>query len=77
MLILLKNLSPADQAKCQQNGWVALDPKTGATMHKSKENCGANNRPAQYFLYVPHIMVIVIWAKTDEEALEVANGGGI
>ena len=74
MLIPLHKLDPDNKAKCQVNGWVALDPKSGATLRKSKEALEPG-KEAQYFLYIPDVMLRVIWAKSDREAIATANNG--
>jgi len=71
MLISINYLDPEKQAECLQNNWVALDPKTGASLRRSLDV--QPDDQIQYFLYVPNIMVRVMWAKTDEEALAIAN----
>jgi hypothetical protein len=75
MLIPLKKLEPEKQAECLRNGWIALDPKTGATLRRSPEEVQPSSQ-VKYYLYIPNIMVRVIWAKTDKEALAIANNGG-
>jgi hypothetical protein len=75
MLISKNNLIPEKQAECLQNNWVALDPKTGASLR-----CSLEVQPVdqiEYFLYIPNVMVRVIWARTDEEAMAIANNGWI
>jgi hypothetical protein len=74
MLISVKKLDPEKQAECLQNGWIALDPKTGATLRRSPEEFPRGSW-IKYYLYIPNIMVRVIWAKTDKEALAIANNG--
>ena len=74
MLTAVKKLDPEKQAECQQNGWIALDPKTGASLRPSPEVFQPGDQ-VKYYLYIPNLMVRVIWAKTDEEALAIANNG--
>ena len=71
MLKPVKMLDPENQAKCQQNGWIALDPNTGSTLRKVEEG----GKATKYFLYIPGVMLRVIWAKNDLEAIAMANNG--
>lgn len=73
ILIAKNNLDPEKQAVCLQNNWVALDPKTGARLRRSLDV--QPNDQIEYFLYIPHFLSRVIWAKTDEEAMSIANNG--
>jgi len=50
MLIPAKKLEPEKQTECQQNDWVALDPKTGANLQRSTEELQQKARPALAFL---------------------------
>ncbi len=74
MLIPAKKLDPEKQAECQRNGWIALDPKTGAYLRRSAEELQAGEQ-AKYYLSIPNVIVRVIWAKTDTEAMAIANNG--
>ncbi len=74
MLIPIHNLDPIQQARCTQNAWIALDPKTGSTLRKSPENFAPGQQKI-YFLSIPNVMVRVIWAATDEDAIAIANIG--
>jgi hypothetical protein len=70
----VKKLDPETQAEGQQHGWIALDPKTGATLRRSPEEVQPG-RQIKYYLYIPNLMVRVIWARTDGEAIDKANEG--
>lgn len=72
MLIPAKKLDLEKQAECQRNGWIALDPKTGAYLRRSTEELQPGEQ-AKYYLSIPNVMVRVIWAKTDQEAMAIAN----
>ncbi len=74
MLIPIDDLNAEDQARCQMKGWIALDPKDGRSLKKSDDDFGPG-RAKKYFLLIPNKMLIVIWAKSDREAVEKANGG--
>jgi len=76
MLIPFKNLDPDNQAKCRQNGWIAFDPRAGSYLGKSEGNIGADQR-VRYFLSIPGLLSRTIWARSDEEALELVNLGGV
>jgi len=73
MLIPFNKLDPEKQAECLQNNWVALDLKTGASLCRSLDVQPVDQ--IEYFLYIPDVMVRVIWAKTDKEAMVIANNG--
>jgi hypothetical protein len=74
MLISIKKLSPERHTNSKKNGWIALDPKTGATLRRSPEVFPSGSQ-IKYYLYIPNLMVRVIWAKTDKEAMAIANNG--
>ena len=74
MLISAIKLDIEKQAECQQNGWIALDPKTGAYLRRSTEEFKPGKQ-VKYYLSIPNVMVRVIWAKTDEETMAIANNG--
>jgi hypothetical protein len=73
MLISKNKLDPEKQSECLQNNWVALDPKTGASLRRSLDVQPGDQ--IEYFLYIPSVMVRVIWAKSDEKAMTIANNG--
>ncbi len=75
MLIPIDDLTKENQARCRQKGWIALDPKDGRSLKRSGDDFGPG-RANKYFLLIPNKMLIVIWAKSDLEAIEKANGGG-
>jgi len=67
----INNLDADNQAKCRQNGWIAYDPKYGSSLTKKDDlEPGISKR---YFLFLPNLMMIVIWAKNDREAITKAN----
>ncbi len=72
MLKPIDELNAEEQDKCRQKGWIALDPKDGRNLKRSKDDFGPG-RARKYFLSIPNKMLIVIWAKTDEEAIESIN----
>ncbi len=72
MLIPVDELSEQDQAKCRQKGWIALDPKDGRALKRSGDDFGPG-RAKKYFLLIPNKMLIVIWAKSDNEAIDIAD----
>ncbi len=72
MLIPFAALSKEDQAKCQQNGWIAYDPQTKSTLRKETE-CVKTAGPEKYYFYIPGLMLRVIWAQSDQEAIDKAN----
>lgn len=74
MLIPANKLNPYERNKCEQNGWIAYDPKARSTLRKMSE-ASKPGQPAKYHLYIPGLMLRVIWAKTDEEAIDNANVG--
>ncbi len=76
MLIPANQLPPGERARCEQNGWIAYDPKKGSTLHKAPEEFQPG-KPAKYYLYIPRLMLRVIWAQTDAEAIANANYGGV
>lgn len=71
MLIHANKLDPEKQAECLRNGWIALDLKSGSYLRRSPEEFQPGNL-VKYYLDVPN-MVRVIWAKSDEEAMAIAN----
>jgi hypothetical protein len=75
MLIPAAELSPEDQEKCRQKSWIAFDPKDGRSLKRSADDFGPG-RARKYFLYLPNLMLIVIWAKSDEEAIARADRRG-
>ncbi len=72
MLIPVDKLSEQDQATCRQKGWIALDPKDGRVLKRSGDDFGPG-RAKKYFLSIPNKMLIVIWAKSDNEAIDIAD----
>jgi hypothetical protein len=74
MLKPLDKLNPEDRAKCEQNGWIAYDPIYKSTLRKDSELVKPG-RLAKYYFYIPGLMMRVIWARTDEEAISNANLG--
>ena len=69
------DLNPDDRAKCEQNGWIAYDPKTRSMLRKTSEEVKPG-QPSKYYFYIPSLMLRVIWAKTDQEAIDDANIAG-
>ncbi len=76
MLIPVDDLNPEDQARCWQNGWIAYDPRFKSTLRKDPGPVKPG-KPAKYYLFIPGLMLRVIWARTDQEAIAVANLGGV
>ncbi len=72
MLIPVDELNEHDQAACRQKGWIALDPKDGRSLKRSGDDFGPG-RAKKYFLLIPNKMLIVIWAKNDDEAIGKVN----
>ena len=74
MLKPIDELDADSQAKCRHNGWIAYDPKNGNSL--TKKDDFEPGKSKRYFLYLPNLMMIVIWAKSDGEAIMKANYGG-
>ncbi len=76
MLIPVDDLNPEDRARCRKNGWIAYDPRYKSTLRKDPGQ-SKPGRAAKYYLFIPGLMLRVIWAQTDQEAIAVANLGGV
>jgi len=76
MLIPVESLDAEGRARCEEKGWIALDPKCGAWLRKAQDDEAVKaGQPARYFFYIPGLMMRLIWARSDEEAVRAANYG--
>ncbi len=76
MLIPVESLDAEGRARCEEQGWIALDPKSGAWLRKARDAGAVKpGQPARYFFYIPGLMMRLIWARSDEEAVAAANYG--
>ncbi len=74
VLIPADSLDTEGRARCEEMGWIALDPKNGAWLRKARDEVKPG-QPARYFFYIPGLMMRLIWARSDEEAVAAANYG--
>ncbi len=74
MLIPVESLDAEGRARCEEKGWIALDAKSGAWLRKGREEVRPG-QPGKYYFYIPGLMMRVIWARSDEEAVAAANYG--
>ncbi len=66
MLIIGSQLNDRDRAKCEQAGWLAYDPVTGAYLRFVEDDRGI-------YIFMVAGMAQAIYASSEQDALVQAN----